>query len=259
MEQDDTARVTVPKFLTEIAARSPRVVVLSGAGMSAESGLATFRDPHTGLWERFSPQALASASAWEDDPELVWAWYLWRFERIEHVAPNAGHVAIARWGRGADVSVVTQNVDDLHERAGSADVVHVHGAIASFRCSVCEAPYADPIDVPDEPVERLPPPVCRVCGGLVRPGVVWFGEVLPVDAWTRAVALVSEADLVVVVGTSGIVYPAAGLPAIARSEGAVVIEINPDRTDVSDMVHHTWHETAARALPALVGSFLPAG
>lgn len=247
-----TETVEVPRALVQVAQRAHRVVVLTGAGMSAESGLATFRDPENGLWQRFSPQHLASAEGWEDDPELVWAWYLWRFERAHDVRPNAGHVAIAQWGERVDLSVVTQNVDNLHERAGTSGVVHLHGSISAFRCSACAQPSAETPDLPAAPVQRLAPPRCARCDGLIRPGVVWFGETLPEQAWADAVARVSEADLVLVVGTSGIVYPAAGLPAIARSEGAAVVEINPVPTDISDLADLTWRETAARALPTLV-------
>ncbi len=247
-----TETVEVPRALVQVAQRARRVVVLAGAGMSAESGLSTFRDPENVLWQRFSAQHLASAAAWDEDPALVWAWYVWRFECVGEVQPNAGHDAIARWSERTDLAVVTQNVDNLHERAGTRSVVHLHGSISAFRCSACERPYAETPVLPDEPVERLAPPRCATCAGLIRPGVVWFGETLPDRAWVDAVAKVSEADLVLVVGRSGIVYPAAGLPAIARSEGAVVVEINPQTTDISDMADLSWRETAARALPALV-------
>lgn len=246
--------VVVPSDLVDAARRARKIVVLTGAGMSAESGLATFRDPNTGLWERFRPEDLATPRAWDADPSLVWAWYLWRFERIHLVDPNAGHTALASWERdgGVDLTIVTQNVDNLHERAGNSTIHHLHGSIAAFRCSECERPFEDPVDVPAEPVERIPPPACPACWGLVRPGVVWFGENLPIGPWEEAVDECSGADLVLVIGTSGMVYPAAGLPAIARSEGAFVVEINPGDTMISDQVHLTWRESAARALPALL-------
>lgn len=252
-------RVEVPGPLVEVAEAAARVVVLSGAGMSAESGLSTFRDPNTGLWERFRAEELATPEAWEADPSLVWAWYLWRFERIHLVQPNAGHTAIGEWGRLglADLTVVTQNVDDLHERGGAPVVHHLHGLIRDFRCSECGYPHADAVAVPSTPVERIPPPACVACFGLVRPGVVWFGEMLPDDPWARAVDACDRADLVLVVGTSGLVYPAAGLPAVARASGAFVAEINPLESGVSDMAHLCWRETAARALPALVAAIGP--
>lgn len=245
----------VPLAILEAARRARRVAVVTGAGMSAESGVPTFRDEQTGLWETYAAEDLASLDAWQRDPEFVWAWYLWRFARVEQVEPNAGHRAIADWAGipdGPVVEVVTQNIDDLHERAGTRVVVHLHGSIARFRCERCEAAYDGPVEAPEEETERIAPPRCASCGAAVRPDVVWFGESLPLDAWARGVAAVESADLVVVVGTSGIVHPAAGLPAIARGAGAVVVEVNPRETDVSDVAHHVWRETAAVALPALV-------
>ena len=236
-----------------------RLTVVTGAGMSAESGVPTFRDAQTGLWEQYSPEDLATVEAWERDPAFVWAWYLWRFERVRHVEPNAGHRAVAALAGvpGVEtVTVVTQNVDDLHERGGSADVVHLHGALSRFRCASCGAPFDAPVALPHSETERIDPPRCDACGGLVRPGVVWFGEVLPQDAWERGLAAVEAADVVLVVGTSGIVHPAAGLPVVARGAGAVVVEVNPHDTDVSDVAHHHVRETAAVALPALLDALL---
>lgn len=253
--------MTVPQELVEAAAASRRVVVLSGAGMSAESGVPTFRDAQTGLWERYTAEDLATPAAWERDADTVWAWYLWRFGRVAHVEPNAGHVAVAEWeaarGDDLDLTVVTQNVDDLHERAGSGRVVHLHGSLAAFRCESCDAPHEAPIEPLVEEVPRLPPPRCAACGARVRPGVVWFGELLPMEQWYAAEAAVEAADLVIVVGTSGIVHPAAGLPVIARGSGAYVAEINPRDTDVSDVAHVRWRETAAVALPQLVAALTP--
>lgn len=247
----------LPRELTSVLRSAEQVAVLSGAGMSAESGVPTFRDAQTGLWERYAAEDLATPEAWERDRAFVWAWYLWRFGRIRHVAPNAGHRALADWARqrGAPhIGVVTQNVDDLHERAGSNPVVHLHGSVAAYRCEACAAPYDAPIHLPDEAVHRIEPPTCPRCGHSIRPGVVWFGEMLPMDEWDRGLQIVEQADLVLVVGTSGIVHPAAGLPAIARAAGAQVVEVNPVDTEVSDVAHHVVRETAAIALPALVAA-----
>ena len=250
-----------PPDLVEAARAARRVVVLTGAGMSAESGIPTFRGTRSGLWERFDPMALASPSGWAADPELVWGWYLWRVGLVRAAQPNAGHVALAQWARSAPVRVVTQNVDDLHERAGSADVVHLHGSIVAFRCSECGAPYDSGLVVAaaaeaagsGRPALRVAPPRCPVCAqGLVRPGVVWFGESLPLGAFEAAVAAVEEADLVLVVGTSGLVHPAAQLPMVARQVGAFVGEINPEPTQTSGLAHEVWRSTAASAIPALV-------
>jgi NAD-dependent deacetylase len=225
--------------------------------MSAESGVPTFRDAQTGLWERYDPTALATPEAWEEDPQLVWARYAWRIRLLRDVEPNAGHRALAEWdGRvsGVEVAVVTQNVDDLHERAGSRATVHLHGSLTELRCSRCREPYHGDVEVPSRQVERLDPPTCERCGGPVRPGVVWFGEALPAGAFERAEEIVATADLALVVGTSGLVYPAAGLPMVARARGVPVVEVNPRETDLSDAVHHVWRASAATALPALVAA-----
>lgn len=225
--------------------------------MSAESGVPTFRDAQTGLWERYAAEDLATLDAWRRDRPFVLAWYLWRFGLVAQVEPHPGHRAVAEWARlarGPRVAIVTQNVDDLHERAGSPDVVHLHGALGDWRCEDCAAAYEGDLPTADEATDRVEPPRCRACGSAVRPGVVWFGEALPMVEWYQAVALVETADLVLVVGTSGIVHPAAGLPAMARDAGAVVVEVNPLETEVSHVAHHVWRETAAIALPALVES-----
>ena len=219
--------------------------------MSAESGVATFRDAQTGLWETFDPEELASPRAWRRQPDVVWAWYLWRHHLVGSVEPNAGHRAVADWQQHADVRVITQNIDDLHERAGSRDVAHLHGSLFDFRCSRCGKPYGGEIPAMPEPVAALEPPLC-LCGGSIRPGVVWFGEGLPEEPWEQAVDAVATADVLVVVGTSGIVYPAAGLPSAALAKGIPVIEVNPDNTPLSSSATATVRDTAARALPGLL-------
>lgn len=220
--------------------------------MSAESGVATFRDEDTGLWSRFNPMALASVDGWHEDPYTAWGWYLWRIAAVRGAEPNAGHRALASWASHAEVTVVTQNIDDLHERAGSTDVNHLHGSLMEFRCADCHRPYADPIDVPDEPVEQAQPHACPHCGGLIRPSIVWFGEALPPGAMESAAQSVTSSDLVLVVGTSGIVRPAALLPFFAIEAGVPVIEINPEESAVSKSVAYSWRATAATALPLLV-------
>lgn len=152
------------------------------------------------------------------------------------------------------MTVATQNVDDLHERAGATVAAHVHGSLFAPRCSDCESPFVGDIDIPSEPTSSLRRPACPVCGGAVRPGVVWFGENLPFDAWDFAERAAVAADVVVVVGTSGVVYPFASLPGIARDAGARVVEINPDETPVSFHAHYVWRTTASVALPDLVTS-----
>ncbi|MFC7447114.1 SIR2 family NAD-dependent protein deacylase [Rhodococcus daqingensis] len=236
-----------------------RVVVFSGAGMSAESGVPTFRDALSGLWERFDPAELATPQAWERDRELVWAWYEWRRALVRRVQPNAGHRAVADWALSTELAVVTQNVDDLHERAGSTVAAHLHGSLFAPRCSACGTPAHVDVHPDLAPVERLAPPLCAECRAPVRPGVVWFGEDLPPAAWSVAQDAVERCDLMVVVGTSGVVYPAAELPLRAVASGATVVEINPEPTDLTSAVTHSWRATAARALPALVASCRPEG
>ncbi|MFC9786172.1 NAD-dependent deacetylase [Rhodococcus sp. NPDC127528] len=242
----------------DAARTARRVVVFSGAGMSAESGVPTFRDALTGLWERFDPAELATPEAWERDPALVWAWYEWRAALVRRAQPNAGHRALADWATRTEITVLTQNVDDLHERAGSAVAAHLHGSLYAPRCSLCGRP-ADLDDarfdeLDHEPAERITPPVCESCGAAVRPGAVWFGEELPAVAWQTSVDAVENCDLLFVVGTSAVVYPAAELPLRAVRAGAAVVEINPEPTDLSAAVTHSWRATAAQALPVLAAA-----
>ncbi|HEX5143611.1 MAG TPA: Sir2 family NAD-dependent protein deacetylase, partial [Mycobacterium sp.] len=168
------------------------------------------------------------------------------------VDPNDGHRALAAWQDYADVTVITQNVDDLHERAGSTAVHHLHGSLFEFRCAICDSPYRE--ELPDMPEPQLEayPPLCVHCGGLIRPDIVWFGEQLPDGPWEAAVGAVRSADLMVVVGTSGIVYPAAGLPELAAAQGTVVVEVNPEPTPLSESATVTLRESASTALPRLL-------
>ncbi|MBS0454669.1 MAG: NAD-dependent deacylase [Proteobacteria bacterium] len=255
---------TLPAALQQALRQARRIVAFTGAGMSAESGIPTFRDRGTGLWARFDPLTLATPEAFESDPELVWAWYEWRRQQVAQALPNAGHEALARLASCAPqierLSIVTQNVDNLHERAGSSLVVHLHGSIFSPRCFDCAAPFTPApqgdVKTQQEPAQRLPPPRCMHCGGLIRPGVVWFGEMLPEGAWRQALQQASEADLMLVIGTSGLVQPAASLPAATRATGGQVAILNPDpqaRADASDL---NWQVTAAAGLPMLVQALL---
>lgn len=250
-------RAPVPPDLLSAARAAQRIVVLTGAGMSSESGIPTFRDKVSGLWARFRPEDLATPEAFARQPDVVWAWYEARRRQVARARPNAGHHALRALAALAHVNalaIVTQNVDDLHERAGSAEVLHLHGSLFAPRCFDCGhafvLPAGDEADAPE--VASLPPPRCDRCGGPVRPGVVWFGEALPEAPWRTALARVAAADLVLVVGTSGLVYPAAGLPDTARQHGAQVAVLNPDadaRGAPGDIV---WQTTAARGLPALM-------
>ena len=232
------------------------IVVLTGAGMSAESGVPTFRDAQKGLWAQFDPQALATASAYREDKALVWGWYAWRMAMVRSVQPHAGHRALARLSAlKSDLVVVTQNVDDLHERAGSLGVIHLHGSLFAARCFDCARPFEGvelPADAIEIPTLRLRPPRCAHCGGDIRPGVVWFGESLPAAAWAQAEASVSRCDLLIAVGTSGVVYPAASLPAMAKDQGARFMEINPVATDLSSIADQVWRTTAGKGLSTVL-------
>lgn len=219
--------------------------------MSAESGVPTFRDVETGLWAKVDPYEISSTEGWQRHPEKVWAWYLWRHYLMDAVQPNKGHRAVAAWEDYADVHIATQNVDNLHERAGSTRVHHLHGSLFEFRCDRCHSPFTGQLPAMPEPVEVIEPPRCG-CGGLIRPDVVWFGEGLPDDAWNGAVAAVAGADVVIVVGTSSIVYPAAGLPEAALANGIPVIEVNPQPTPLSAAATAVVREPAAVALPGLL-------
>ncbi|MEL7559151.1 NAD-dependent deacylase [Stutzerimonas chloritidismutans] len=228
----------IPAPLIDALRRARHVVVFSGAGVSAESGIPTFRDSLTGLWERFDATSLATPEAFRADPALVWGWYEWRRMKVMHAQPNPAHRTIAELARHVPrLTLVTQNVDDLHERAGSSDVIHLHGSLHQPRCFSCgERPDTSPT-MPDEPEagRRLEPPCCMACGGQLRPGVVWFGESLPTEALNTAFAAAKSCDLLISVGTSGMVYPAAEVPGLAWHAGAVVVHVNPQpQTDHSE-------------------------
>ncbi len=199
--------------------RAEMVVVTTGAGMSRESGIPTFRDVHEGLWARYDPEELATRHGFRDDPARVWGWYNYRRGLIARAQPHAGHHALVQLERLVPrVVVLTQNIDGLHQRAGSSSVFELHGSIHRFKCFERDHPVNldIPISESDAPAE---PPLCPECGSLVRPDVVWFGEFLSQDSVEEATALAGACDVMLVVGTSGLVYPAAGLPATACSAG----------------------------------------
>lgn len=211
----------------------------------------TFRDDEKGLWAQYDPYEVSSIDGWNRQPELVWGWYVWRCQLARRVEPNLGHRAVADWEQHAEVHVITQNVDNLHERGGSSTVHHLHGRMFTFRCGDCDQPHDPELPVMTEPVLEVAPPLCD-CGGLIRPDVVWFGENLPEGPWNAAVAAVDAADVLIVVGTSGVVYPAAGLPERALELGKVVIEVNPEPTPLSERATAYLRTTASAALPGMV-------
>lgn len=239
-------------ILTNLLDDTQRLVVLTGAGMSAESGVPTFRDKQVGLWEQYDPETLASIQGWRRDRDLVWAWYMWRMALIQDKAePNAGHKAIANLANLIQVDVFTQNTDNLHERAGSSDVVHFHGNIAQPYCEDCGEIYRDKIVMPDTEQMRVEPPRCNQCAGYVRPGVVFFGEMLPDGCIDQAANAILNADLVLVVGTSAIVHPVASLPPFAIQNAIPTVEINPNPTAFSPQATLHWGASAATALPEI--------
>ncbi|MEV6489335.1 NAD-dependent deacylase [Actinoplanes sp. NPDC051633] len=230
-----------------------RVVVFTGAGISADSGVPTFRDALTGLWARFDAERLATPQAFADDPALVWGWYEWRRALARRVAPSPGHVAVAALERRTPGTVVvTQNVDDLHEQAGSSTVIHLHGSLFAPRCSACAQPARTAETMPESDGERIPPPSCDACGSPVRPGVVWFGEALPSAALEAAVEAAANADVLLSVGTSGLVYPAAEVPQVTARMGGKVIQVNPAPTPLDPIATVSLRGTAAEVLPALI-------
>lgn len=232
-----------------IMAHARYITVLTGAGASAESGVGTFRDAQTGLWSRFDPQQLASQEGFATDPGMVWRWYMHRLAMVEGAQPNPGHEALAALERTAlQFTLVTQNVDDLHERAGNRNILHLHGHIGRFHCNGCKTPYTLRAGDREAPL----PPCCPFCTDYVRPNVVWFGEMLPEleirEAWRAA----EGCDVFLVIGTSGVVYPAAQLPALARRHGAHVIEINSERSALSDLAGVMLLGPSGRILPMLL-------
>lgn len=230
----------------ERLARAGHVAVLTGAGMSAESGVPTFRGAD-GLWRNFRPEELATPEAFARDPKLVWEWYDWRRGLIAGCVPNPGHKALARLeAHEPGLTLVTQNVDGLHALAGSRDPVEMHGNIWKVRCTGCRRVSED---------RRVPIPIlphCGVCGAILRPHIVWFGEALDPEVLERAFGAFEYADVALIVGTSGVVQPAASLAGIARRAGAFVVEINPDAAAAGAAVDVALAGRAGEVLPRLV-------
>lgn len=226
-----------------------RVVCFTGAGVSAESGITTFRDAQTGLWAHFDPMQLASQQGFAADPGLVWQWYMHRLAQVEKAVPNAGHTALAHLESCKRFfTLVTQNVDDLHERAGGRHILHLHGLIRRFHCNTCLFEH----ELGAQERFAMQPPRCIGCGGLIRPSVVWFGESLPGRVLTRAMLESERCDVCMVVGTSGVVYPAAQLPYWAHQKGAHVIEVNPEETPISAIADIHLRAASGDLLPRLI-------
>jgi NAD-dependent deacetylase len=220
----------------ELLGYARRLLVFTGAGVSAESGISTFRDRLTGLWEKFDPSQLATPTAFRNDPALVWGWYEWRRAQVAMTCPNAAHIAIAALKQHVpELTVVTQNVDDLHERAGSEEVIHLHGNLNAPRCFACARPHPLDVSSSNEMSPRyVAPPCCKYCGGKIRPGVVWFGEPLPNAEIRTAFNATKNSDLILSVGTSGMVYPAARIPEIAHECGVDIVHVNTEPADIAN-------------------------
>lgn len=231
---------------------SQSVVVLTGAGVSAESGVPTFRGAG-GLWRTYNALSLATPEAFASDPKLVWEFYNYRREVLSPLKPNPGHFAIAAIeARVQRFTLVTQNIDNLHREAGSKNVVELHGNIWQMRCSNirCEDAYK-PSENRQVPLDPLPP-VCGRCDAYLRPNIVWFGEMLNPDDMKSAMRAVAGCDMLIVAGTSAVVQPAASMPVIARQSGAYVLEVNPESTDISGLLNDCVQGTSGIVLPRLV-------
>jgi len=224
-----------------------KIVFVTGAGISQESGIPTFRGKD-GLWRKYDPMKLATIDAFYDDPKLVWEWYEDRRRNILEALPNPGHKAIAELEKYTKVVVLTQNIDGLHQRAGSTNVLELHGSIIKIKCTVCD--FSDDISTSFKEL----PPMCK-CGNILRPDVVWFGEALPQDVWKNAILHANTCDAMIIAGTSLAVSPANTLPIYAKQNNSILIEINPEKTIMSSDMDFSIHTTSAKALPELVSVF----
>ena len=224
-----------------------KIVFVTGAGISQESGIPTFRGKD-GLWRNYDAMKLATIDAFYDDPKLVWEWYNERRHNIFSAEPNQGHKAIAELEKFAEVVVLTQNIDGLHQKAGSTKVLELHGSIVKIKCTVCDFNDEIMTDFSENP------PLCK-CGNILRPDVVWFGESLPQDVWQNAIIHANQCDLMIIAGTSLVVSPANTLPIYAKQNNAMLIEINPENTEMSSEMDLTIKNTSANALPEFVSLF----
>ena len=240
---------TLPDPLVAALRKAQSIAVLTGAGISAESGVPTFRDAQAGLWSRYDPQELATADGFAMNPKLVWEWYAWRRQLIAKAQPNRGHLALAQLqDRFAGYALITQNVDGLHERAGSRNVIELHGNITRTKCFIEHIPVTEWSE--DEDI----PPRCPRCGAWLRPDVVWFGEELPKAALAEAELAAQTCEIFFSVGTSSQVYPAAGLADLVKAGGAIVVEINPDETPLTPLATYSLRGAAGEILPCIAAA-----
>ncbi len=232
--------------ISKILIQRPSIVILTGAGVSAESGVPTFRGPD-GLWRQFRAEDLATPEAFARNPGLVWEWYDWRRQKIYNVEPNPAHVVIAKWEKYFPFFVlITQNVDGLHQKAGSTKIIELHGNIWKVRCTK-EGKVFENRQVPLSQI----PPLCPDCGSLLRPHVVWFGEALPSDVFEASLQALYHTKVMMVIGTSALVQPAASFPLIAQQNGAILIEINLEPTPLSSYADFTIYGKAGKILPLI--------
>ena len=237
----------IPEALIEALRSSRHICVLTGSGISAESGVPTFREAQTGLWERFDPHELATPEAFLTDPVLIWNWYRWRRDLVAKVKPNSGHRALVDLqAQVRDFTLITQNVDGLHQRAGSQNVIEFHGNLFEDRCFVEDCVVMEEYDA------SATVPTCPACGSNLRPGVVWFGEAIPQNALQDSMTAASSCDLFLSIGTSSLVWPAAGLADTARAAGATIVEVNPDTTPLSNATDFQLNGNAGTILPELL-------
>ena len=240
-----------PREVLEILKASNRVVVMTGAGISAESGVPTFRQAQTGLWAKYDPSQLATPEAFQRDPKLVWDWYTWRRDLISRSIPNRGHLALVDLeSYYPEFTLITQNVDGLHRQAGSTRLIELHGNIFRTKCSRDGRLIADTNESPDSP------PLCPDCGSFLRPDVVWFGESLASGTLKKALEGVESCQVFISIGTSTLIEPAASVPFLALQKGATVIEINPQATPLTPMSHHLFRANAGDVLPDLTAEIL---
>ncbi len=234
--------------ITDRLKNSKKIVFVTGAGISQESGIPTFRGTD-GLWRKYDPMQLATIDAFYENPKLVWEWYEDRRKNILQAKPNPGHSAIAELEKFKEVTILTQNIDGLHQRSGSTRVLELHGSIIRIKCTVCD--FQD--NIPSS-FDKLPPK-CSSCNNILRPDVVWFGEPLPQDVWNQAISEANSCDVMIIAGTSLVVSPANTLPVYAKQNNALLIEINPEQTVMSSEMDLSLKMTSAKALPNLIKIF----
>ena len=244
--------MNIPTDLIEELRQANHVAVLTGAGTSAESGVPTFREAQTGLWARYNPEELATPHAFQRNPKLVWEWYEWRRGLVTNAEPNPGHLALVEMAQYVpQLTLITQNVDGLHQRAGSDNVIELHGNIMRTKC------FDDGRIVTDWPETDEKPPHCPHCNGRLRPDVVWFGEGLPYDALGAAIEAAQSCDIFLSIGTSALVQPAASLPLQAVGNGRITVEINPQPTPITRQMTYALAGPSGEVLPALLAAAWP--